>query len=190
MTSIPHTPCRPRRRPSIVRAGFTLIEILVAAAIGAIAIGGAFAFAKYQITSYRTQGEIANMNSGANIVFEAMIRDIRSAAFGSSFYAGATPQAFNGRLVLLDGAVARGVPGLMAMNRVTTGAAMVGSDAITVLRVEGDATHIPSSGAGVVNIPAVPGSGPGTTYQVQDPNVLRVCANRDIDGDAINDGGR
>ena len=110
------------------------MEIMVAAAVGAIAIAGAFAFAKYQITSYRTQGEIANMNSGANIVFEAMIRDIRSAAFGSSFYAGATPQAFNGRLVLLDGAVAQ-ARGRLLLRHSLQARAVAGPDCAPVKRL-------------------------------------------------------
>lgn len=171
------------------RRGFTLVEILVAAGISGIAILGAFSFARYQITAYKTQGEISDMQMSSNIVFESMARDLRSSGFGSSFWIGAEANAFGdtNRLAFGD----RGIPSVRPMNGASPNgsgnAAMPRSDALMIVRMEGEATHIPSGEPGAQKIPAqIPN---GSTYLVANPAALAGCANTDIDGVAADEDG-
>ncbi len=173
-----------RRR---ARRGFTLIEIMVASGVGAIAMVGAFAFARYQVEAYRTQGEVSGMQTSSSVVFEAIARDLRSSAYGSSFWVGATMDAFGGNLTVGPALAPRGIPSIRPMDTAGAGnaAAMTGSDALTILRIEGEATHIPTAGGGVRPIPDRFNA--NTQFTVADSRALN-CANVDIDSDGNPDG--
>ena len=72
--------------PRSSRAGYTLVEVIVAAGIAAFAVASAFAFARYQMTSIRTQTEVTKMNASSALIFQQLRRDLDSAGFGTSFY--------------------------------------------------------------------------------------------------------
>jgi prepilin-type N-terminal cleavage/methylation domain-containing protein len=122
--------------------GFTLIEMLVATAIGAVGVAAAFAFARNQMQGYAQQNEVSHMQSSAQLVLESLARDIRNAGFGTSFYAGAEPSFLNGQMAVLDqnGVTSRGFPAVAIADNVNGVAPPAqgpsqGSDAVTFLRV-------------------------------------------------------
>ena len=161
---------RPRRAGR--RSGFTLIEVMVAAAVAGFALAATFSFARYQIVTYKTHTEISRMQSSAQVVFESMARDIRNAGFGTTFYAGAEDTAFGGNLAFGG----RGVPAIRVANNIPSsqGDVMPGTDAITILRVESESTFIPPSGPGARRVPAeVSATEP---YRVNRPHRLAPCA--------------
>ena len=81
--------------PRSSRAGYTLVEVIVAAGIAAFAVASAFAFARYQMTSIRTQTEVTKMNASSALIFQQLRRDLDSAGFGTSFWVGAPNSAFS-----------------------------------------------------------------------------------------------
>lgn len=68
-----------RRRPE---AGFTLIEIMVALAILAIAMTAVFATFSSQQLSYTNQNRVAEMQQNLRLAADMLVRDIRLAGYG------------------------------------------------------------------------------------------------------------
>lgn len=168
------------------RRGFTLIEVMVTAGVSLIAIAAAFALARFQIRAYAAQGDVSRMQTSARIVFDSLARDLRNAGFGTTFYAGAPTTAFADRLAFRRGSTfSRGIPAIRIANNATgpTGGpgagVMVGSDAITLLRVESVSTYIPNVGSGVRPIPA--SFNPNAeSFVVADPSVLQRCGDEGL----------
>ena len=163
------------------QSGFTLLEMMVASAIAGVAIAAAFTFASYQVRSYAQQQDVQDMSVTNRVLLDSVIEDIRGAGYGTSYYAGVgVTTAFGGRAVMADGGGPLGVPALAVSDQVTAPlnaapglGVMQRSDAITLLRVEGEATYLPSSGAGIVGLPPAPGAGPHT---VANQAALVPCA--------------
>lgn len=168
-------------RGSSASRGFTLVEMLVASAVAGIAIASAFTFATFQIRGYSEQQDTQDLSASSRALLDTVIEDVRLAGMNTSFYAGVSfPTAFGGRAVVSDGTGPLGVPAISVLDGVNapTSAApgegvMVGSDAITLLRVEGEITYLPSSGPGNVGMPPQPGS--SATYTVLNQAALRPC---------------
>lgn len=159
------------------RAGFTLVEMMITTAVGAVVLAAVFALASFQARSMSAEQDVSLMQTSARLILESVAYDLRNAGFGTSFYAGAPAAAFGGQLVVSDaGGRALGVPAVRVMNNSDgSGGARPGSDAVTVLQVVGRSTEIPGVGAGNINVPAVPG---GQAYLVADLSALQACASR------------
>ena len=179
-----------RAKACASRAGFTLMEIMVAAGIAAFAVAAAFSFARYQISAFRTQTEVTHMNASAALLFEQLQRDLDSVGFGTSFWVGVQDTAFSpspNQVTFQN----YGIPSIRPANNVSaTGTSindpMPGSDIISLIRYESDSTFIPATGAGATHIPpTIPNLGTG--FLMADPSRLS-CANRDLDGDSMRDG--
>lgn len=163
------------------QSGFTLLEMLVASAIAGVAIAAAFTFASYQVRSYAQQQDVQDMSVTNRVLLDSVIEDIRGAGYGTSYYAGVgVTTAFGGRAVMADGVGPLGVPAVSVLDQLigpVSAAPGLGvmprSDAITILRVEGEGTYLPSSGAGIVGLPPAPGVGPHT---VANQAALVPCA--------------
>ena len=180
----------PLFRRSRSRAGFTLIEIMVASGIAAFAVVAAFSFARYQVSAFRTQTEVSHMNASAALIFQQLRRDLDSVGYGTSFWVGVQDGAFSPSpdQITFPG---YGIPSIRPTNNVAPTATsqndpMPGSDIITLIRYESDSTYIPSTGPGATHIPPSI-SNLGTGFLMADPSRL-ACANRDIDGDLFQDG--
>ena len=85
------------------RAGFTLIEVMVALAIMAIASAAAFAAFELQQRSYLVQMRVAEMQQNLRAAIEVLSRDLRMAGYG-------TPGGFKIPNTIIPGAAAiRGI---------------------------------------------------------------------------------
>ncbi|MEE2903729.1 MAG: prepilin-type N-terminal cleavage/methylation domain-containing protein [Myxococcota bacterium] len=179
-----------RNFPRRSQAGYTLVEVIVAAGIAAFAVTAAFAFARYQMSSIRTQTEVGKMNASSALIFQQLRRDLDSAGFGTSFWVGAPNTAFSGQANEVTFAN-YGVPSIRPTNNIGVNGTelidpMPGTDIITLIRYESDSTSIPLNAAGETHVPAaIPNLALGFT--MANPRKLS-CANRDIDGDNISDG--
>lgn len=162
--------------------GFTLVEMLVASAIAGVAVAAAFSFATFQIRGYSEQQDTQELSTSSRALLETVIDDVRVAGLGTSFYAGVgAATVFGGRAAVSDASGPLGVPAISITDQVngpinaTPGlGVMAGSDAITLLRVEGEATFLPSSGAGNVGMPAAPGA--NVPFTVMNQAALIPCA--------------
>src|SRR5262245_47856224 len=119
------------------RRGFTLVELMIALAIGVVGIAAAFAFARTQIRGLANQDEVSRMQTSSQLVLEGLARDVRNAGYGTSFYAGMQAAGFGGMMAISDsGGNNRGFPAIrIANNAVAPVGVMPGADAITLLRV-------------------------------------------------------
>jgi prepilin-type N-terminal cleavage/methylation domain-containing protein len=125
------------------RNGFTLVELIVATLVGAIGVAAAFAFARSQLQGYATQTEASHMQSSAQLVLEALARDVRNAGYGTSFWAGSPNLAFNGQMFSVDAnGRSKGFPAVGMANNITTAGVMPGSDAISFLRILSNSTTL------------------------------------------------
>jgi len=61
--------------------GFTLVELMIACAIGSIVMGGALIFFNSQNRYYVSQNEVVVMQQNAKIAMDMITRDIRSAGY-------------------------------------------------------------------------------------------------------------
>lgn len=170
--------------------GFTLIEIMVASGLAAFAVATTFTFARFQISAFRTQTEVAHMNASSSLLFQQLHRDLGSISAGSSFWVGVQDGAFSGVAgeVTFTG---YGLPSIRPTNNVSDSGPditdpMPGSDIITLIRFESDSTFIPGSAPGETHIPPVINN-LTTGFTVADPSVL-ACANRHLDNDGAGDG--
>jgi prepilin-type N-terminal cleavage/methylation domain-containing protein len=156
-----------------MRRGFSLIEMLVALAISAIVMAIAYTLAVTQMQSYTEGSAVSEMHVSARAVFESMTRDLRNAGAGTSFYAGAPLAALGAtdRLSVRDTSdgSSRGIPAIRIASNLTgpTGV-MIGSDAISLLRITGPSTWLTD------RVPPSPGT--STPFEVADFNVIRPCA--------------
>lgn len=170
---------RVMRRSQASRRGFTLVEMLVASAVAGVAIAAAFTFATYQVRSYSDQQDVQELTASNRALLDTIMEDVRGAGYGTSFYAGvARNAAFGGRAVVADATGdPLGVPSVWISDQVTgpAGQVMVGSDALTLLRVEGEPTFLPSSGVGATGMPPPPNTGTGP-YTVMNQAALTPCA--------------
>lgn len=172
------------------QAGFTLIEVIVAAGIAAFAVAATFSFARYQMTSLRTQTEVTKMNASSALIFQQLRRDLDSAGFGTSFWVGAPNTAFSNQANEVTFAN-YGIPSIRPTNNISSIGndltdPMPGTDIITLIRYESDSTSIPLNAVGETHVPAVI-SNLALGFTMSDPRRLS-CANRDIDGDNLADG--
>ncbi|HSI04038.1 MAG TPA: prepilin-type N-terminal cleavage/methylation domain-containing protein, partial [Myxococcota bacterium] len=62
--------------------GFTLIELMVATAIGLIVIGGVFGVMITQQHTYRTQMELAEASQNARAALDIVRQSLRDAGWG------------------------------------------------------------------------------------------------------------
>jgi type II secretory pathway pseudopilin PulG len=179
-----------RKCPRPARAGFTLVEIMVAAGLSAFAVLAAFTFARFQISAFRTQTEVTHMNASAALIFQQLHRDLDNVGYGTSFWVGVQDGAFAAapNVVTFPG---YGIPSIRPSNNVASVGPnitdpMPATDIITLIRYESDSTYIPTSGPGETHVPAVlPNLGTG--YLMADPTKL-TCANRALDNDGVGDG--
>lgn len=151
-----------------MKRGFTLIEMMVALAVGLVGIAAAFAFARTQIRGYANQDEVARMQASAQLVLEGLARDIRNAGYGTSYYAGMPSTGMGGDVFIVDGAAnSRGFPAMRIANNVAAPAqVMPGTDAITLLRVTSDSVVLQDA------IPCVPGT--TQVYLVEPATITRL----------------
>lgn len=172
-----------KRYTKRARAGFTLVEMMITAAVSAIVLAAVFSFASFQVRTMSQEQDISIMQSSSRLILESVAYDVRNAGFGTSFWAGAPASAFGGTLPVLDtNGVSLGVPAIKIVNNVNFAGAAPGSDAISLLRIEGLSTQIPGVGAGNISVPAAPGTGTG--YLIDDISVAQRCAPSGIAGQA------
>lgn len=163
---------------SASQRGFTLVEMVVASAVASIAITAAFSFASVQVRSFAQRQDVTQLSSASRGVEDTIAEDIRSAGYATSFWAG-TGQvtSFGGRAVVTDGGPL-GVPAIRVVDALVAPVGgpglgvQPGSDAITILRVEGNSTNLPSSGPGATGMDNTPGN---VAYQVDDLSALAPC---------------
>lgn len=79
------------------RAGFTLIELMVAMTAGAIAISSMFFISSASTHYFRVQQRLSNMQSSLRLAMDQLRRDVSRAGFGGTpsqaFYAACNPTA-------------------------------------------------------------------------------------------------
>ncbi len=166
---------------SVSQRGFTLVEMMVASAVAGIAITAAFAFASVQVRSFAQRQDVAQLSSASRAVEDTIAEDIRNAGYATSFWAGtghvtsfgsrAVVSAPAGPVPIPAGPL--GVPAIQVVDNVgAPPEAQAGSDAITILRVEGNSTNLPSSGPGATGMDSTPGN---VAYQVADLSALAPC---------------
>lgn len=158
------------------RRGFTLVEMMVAVAVGAIVLAAVFSLAVQQMQSYTEGAAVGELHASSRVVFESLTRDLRNAGAGTSFYAGAPIAVLgvNEHLAIRDGSdgSSRGIPAIRVANGITSPAeVMPGSDAIALLRITSPTTAL------LDRVPPAPGA--GVAYEVADFNVLAACAAAD-----------
>lgn len=79
--SIQAAPLRDRRR---ARAGFTLLEMMVALTAGAIAIGSMYSISSVSTQYFREQQRISNAQSSLRFAMDQIRRDISRAGYGAT----------------------------------------------------------------------------------------------------------
>lgn len=74
--------CRIEKRRRLSRAGgFTLVEVLIAMAVGGIVMGAVMTAFLSQHRSYLAQDDVVEMQQNARMAMDMLVRDIRSAAY-------------------------------------------------------------------------------------------------------------
>jgi prepilin-type N-terminal cleavage/methylation domain-containing protein len=161
----------PRRPPASGNRGFTLIEVMVALAILAIALTAIFSSFSFQHKSYIVQNAVARMQQSVRGGMQFIEEDLRNTANISSTNIAAPSQLFGGS------APAALVAALKATDGGTTG-----SDNLYVLSLTGLDTTLPNAAVATETVTVVDNTTPwaagdvGVVYDSLNADLFRVTA--------------
>ncbi|MBI2376777.1 MAG: prepilin-type N-terminal cleavage/methylation domain-containing protein [Deltaproteobacteria bacterium] len=166
---------RPHRNEG--SAGFTLIELMIALLVGGLVATGAFTLAAEQMRNYRTLDETSQAAAAGRVVFDALQSDVQNVGMGTSFYVAAQADALGGGVTVLDGlGASRGVPVMRVVDEASGTDILPGSDALFLLRLEGQFTFIADATSGGAPVDARPVG----AFGVVDQSRLQACATQGL----------